>query len=429
MKSWILSILVSLGLAVNVAVAQEKPEAINLNIFTFTSGPAGAYGMPGKNAADIIIKQLNDQGGIAGVPIKQRYIDEAQGTDGVISEYRRVASDDDNQVIIAALSSANCLALKPAVQQLEVPTVAWNCDAHELLLDGENDYYFRPSGNTVPEFASYALYLLQQNPDVKRVAMINPDYAMGHDAAEIFSAALQAIKPDVEIVANLFPKLGTSNFQTEISRLTAARPDVVFSALWGADLTNFVRQSLARGLYNNTQVILALGETVLEKGNLPEGVIVGVLGDGWWMSPDAQENPDTVAFVEDYKEEFGEYPVFPSMKMANAITFIKQAYEKAIEDNDGKWPTREQIAAAMKNSTVRTLTGVSAMRDDNEGVVDQLIGSTVMSSDYDFPIIGNMVRYQGEAVTPPIGQDPIEWVKTFEAGLLEELPKPGSYSY
>ena len=43
----------ALALGVVVAspvAAQEKPSSLGLGIFTFTSGPAAAYGMPGKNA-------------------------------------------------------------------------------------------------------------------------------------------------------------------------------------------------------------------------------------------------------------------------------------------------------------------------------------------------------------------------------------------
>ena len=213
------------------ASAQEKPASLGLGIFTFTSGPAAAYGMPGKNAADLMIDQINAAGGIGGVKITPTYVDEAQGAQGVITEYRRLAAEPTNQVMLAALSSANCLALAPIAEQLQVPTVGWNCDTHQLLQDGKNKYVFRPNGNTVPEFVAYAVYLLAKKPDVKTVAIINPDYAFGHDAAKIFKAALHALKPDIQVVAELFPKLGSPNYQTEISRLTSARPDVVFSNL------------------------------------------------------------------------------------------------------------------------------------------------------------------------------------------------------
>jgi branched-chain amino acid transport system substrate-binding protein len=425
--TWVTAAAVALGAAMTPLHAQEKPASVGVGVFTFTSGPAAAYGMPGKKAADLMIDQINKAGGIAGVPIKATVVDEGQGTEGVIAEYRRLASNPENQVMIAALSSSNCLALKPAVEQLKVPTIAWNCDAHQLLADGKSNYYFRPNGNTVTEFAAYALYLLQKNPNVKRVAMLNPDYAMGHDAANVFSATLKAIRPDIEVVANLFPKLGTANFQTEVSRLLAAQPDVVFSALWGADLSNFVRQASPRGLFSKSQVILALGETVLQQNTLPQGVIVGVLGDGWWMSPDAQARPETKRFVEEYKQRFGEYPVFPSMKMANAVIYMKDAYVKAMAANGGKWPSRDELAKAMSSGSFDTLTGTSTIRKDNEGMVDQVIGTTVKSPDYSFPVIGDMVRYDGKVLTPPQGEDPMVWVKSINADLLKSLPKPGSY--
>jgi branched-chain amino acid transport system substrate-binding protein len=286
---------------------------------------------------------------------------------------------------------------------------------------------FRPNGNTVPEFIAYAVYLLAKKPDVKTVAIINPDYAFGHDAAKIFKAALHALKPDVQVVAELFPKLGSPNYQTEISRLTSARPDVVFSNLWGADLENFVRQAQPRGLFTSSQVILALGETVLQRVPLPEGVIVGVLGDGWWMSPDAAANPETKKFADAYKAMFGEYPVFPSIKMANAILYVKAAYESAMKKNGGKWPSRAELADAMKGSAVTTLTGKMHTRPDGDGVVDQIVGVTVKSSAQSFPVIGDMVRYKGDVLMPKEGQDPIAWISTLKPEFAASLPKPGSY--
>ena len=413
--------------ATTPAFAQEKPEALGLGIFTFTSGPAAAYGMPGKNAANLMIEQINAAGGIGGVKIAPTYVDEAQGAQGVITEYRRLAGEAKNQVMLAALSSANCLALAPIAEQLQVPTVGWNCDTHQLLQDGKSKYVFRPNGNTVPEFIAYAVYLLAKKPDVKTVAIINPDYAFGHDAAKIFKAALHALKPDVQVVAELFPKLGSPNYQTEISRLTSARPDVVFSNLWGADLENFVRQAQPRGLFTSSQVILALGETVLQRVPLPEGVIVGVLGDGWWMSPDAAANPETKKFADAYKVKFGEYPVFPSIKMANAILYVKAAYESAMKKNGGKWPSRAELADAMKGSAVTTLTGKMHTRPDGDGVVDQIVGVTVKSSAQSFPVIGDMVRYKGDVLMPKEGQDPIAWISTLKPEFAASLPKPGSY--
>jgi branched-chain amino acid transport system substrate-binding protein len=203
---------------------------IGVGIFTFMSGPPAAYGMPGRNAAELMLETINAGGGVEGVKLRPVFVDEAQGGAAVISEFRRLTGDAGILVNVAALSSANCLALAPVAEQLKMPMLSWNCDTHQLFLKDKYDYVYRTNSSTIPEFLAYAIYLLEKKPDVRRVAIINPDYAFGHDAGAIFKAALKAFKPDVELVAELYPKLGTPNFQTEISRIVAARPDVVFSS-------------------------------------------------------------------------------------------------------------------------------------------------------------------------------------------------------
>ncbi|MGV1792023.1 ABC transporter substrate-binding protein [Rhizobium sp. A37_96] len=413
--------------AAGAAFSQEKPAALGVGVFSFTSGGTAAYGKPGRDAAELMIERINAKGGIGGVPLSATYVDEGQGTEGVIAEYRKLAGDAANQVMIAALSSGNCMALAPISDQLKVPTVGWNCDTHQLYLKDAHPYFFRPNGNTVPEFVAYAAYLLAVKPDVKRIAIINPDYAFGHDAAKIFTTAIKTFKPDVEVVAELYPKLGAGTYQTEISRLTAARPDVIFSNLWGGDLENFVRQATPRGLFRSSQAILALGESSMQNVQIPDGAIVGVLGDGWWMSPDAAANPETREFAEAYKTKYGKWPVFPAIKMANSFLYVQAAYEKAMAENGGKWPSRDEVAAAMKNSVVKTLTGTMQTRADNDGVVDQIIGVTAKANGHDGTVIANMVRYKGADLMPPEGEDPIAWIDTLSGSLLSKLPQPGSY--
>ncbi len=420
----------TLAAAAMPAVAQTgKPAEVGFGIFSFTSGPPAAYGMPGRNAAELVISQMNAAGGIGGVHIKPIYVDEGQGTDGVVTEFRKLASDSANQVMIAALSSANCLALAPVAEQLQMPTFMWNCDTHQLFLKEKYKYVYRTNSSTVPEFVASALYLLSVKPDVKRIAIIDPDYAFGRDAALIFKQAMKALKPDTEIVAELYPKLGSPTFNTEISRLEAAQPDVIFSNIWGADLENFVRQAAPRELFTRTKVILALGESALQHVGslLPDGVIVGVIGDGWWLSPDAQAKPRTKAFVEAYRQRFNEYPIFASFKMANTLYAVKAVYDKALAANKDRWPTRDDLVAAAKNLKTDTLTGTLELRDDHDGLVDQIVGVTAKDPRFPFPIMGGMVRYPAGLVTPPTGTDPIAWVGDLKPAMLASVPKPGSY--
>ncbi|MGQ3291557.1 MAG: ABC transporter substrate-binding protein, partial [Shinella sp.] len=128
------SAVAAAALLAGPALAEEKPASLGVGVFSFTSGGTAAYGKPGRDAAELMIERINAKGGIGGVPLSATYVDEGQGTEGVIAEYRKLAGDAATQVMIAALSSGNCMALAPVSDQMKIPTVGWNCDTHQLYL-------------------------------------------------------------------------------------------------------------------------------------------------------------------------------------------------------------------------------------------------------------------------------------------------------
>ena len=169
------------------ATAQtSKPAEVDLGIFTFTSGPGAAYGVPGRNAADVVISQINASGGIGGVPVKPIYVDEGQGTNAVVAEFRKLSSDSNNQVMIAALSSANCLALAPVAEQLQMPTFMWNCDTHQLFLKDKYKYVYRTNSSTVPEFVADAIDAVLNRLLITQRANTTPFSVHSDDAPTVY---------------------------------------------------------------------------------------------------------------------------------------------------------------------------------------------------------------------------------------------------
>jgi branched-chain amino acid transport system substrate-binding protein len=73
-----------------------------------------------------------------------------------------------------------------------------------------------------------------------------------------------------------------------------------------------------------------------------------------------------------------------------------------------------------------TFTGNIKLREDNDGLVDQVVGVTAKTDEIPFPVIVDMVRYPAAKVTPPVGADPIEWISGLTAEYLADLPKAGS---
>ena len=395
------------------------PDALEIGITTFLTGPASVFGVPAQEGAEMLIERINADGGIMGVPIEATFIDEGAGAQALTTAYRRAVSDGAD-VMLASISSGNCTQLAPLAEDLEVINIMWDCGTQRIFEEGDYEYVFRTQANATPEMLASVLYLLEQEPDFQIIAVVNQDYAWGRDSWDIFSTALEALKPDVEVVGEFFPAFGAPDFSTEISRLSALRPDVILSTSWGGDLDTFVQQAAQRGLMDQSTFVLPLAESSLERlgDALPEGVIVGARGDHFFRHPEMVGDERFDAFVADFRERTGSYPIYSVFHMAQALAALEGAYEKAIADNGGAWPDKSQVIAAMEGLTFRGFGREVTIRDDHQGVEAQLLGTTATDPELAFKTLTDVVIYDGAALTTPVGEESLEWI----GGLTADFP-------
>jgi len=405
-----------------LAVAQDKPAELKIGITTFTSGAASVFGTPAKAAAEILIEEMNAAGGIGGVKVVATFIDEGVGGDKMLSEYRRLVQEQGVRTMLSAISSGNCNIVAPVAEDLKVLNVMWDCGTEKVLEAKRYKYVVRTQGNATTEMVATLLYLLRTKPNFNTIAVVNQDYAWGRDSWEIFLSALKVFKPDVKVVAEMFPKLGAADFSTEISRLQALKPDVVLNTSWGGDLDTFVRQAGQRGLFTQGSLyVLPLLESSLERlgAAVPDGIIAGGRGEHYWAHPETKDDPKHKDFVAKFRAKTGAYPIYPTYHMAQALVGLKTGYESAIKANGGKWPGPEQVAEAMRKSTFKAYGGEIKMREDGQGLEDQLLGITKRVPQYPFAVMDKMMLVPADMVTAPVGQMSLEWIKTINPAILK----------
>ena len=413
---------ITFALSFGPANAQDKPAELKIGITTFLSGAASVFGVPGKAAAEILIDDINAAGGIGGVKISATYIDEGIGGDKMLSEYRRLVQEQGVKTMLSAISSGNCNIVAPVAEDLKVLNVMWDCGTEKVLETKRYKYVVRTQANATTEMVATVLYLMKTKPNFSTIAVVNQDYAWGRDSWEIFINTLRALKPDVKVVAEMFPKLGASDFSTEISRLQALKPDVILSTAWGGDLDTFVRQGSQRGLFTQgSLMVLPLAESSLERlgAALPEGVIIGARGEHYWLHPETRDDPKHKDFIAKFKAKTGSYPIYPTYHMAQALTGLKTGYENAIKANAGKWPSTEQVAEAMRKMEFKAYGRPIKMREDGQGLEDQLLGITKKVPQYPFMVMDKMMMVPAELVTTPVGQTSLEWVKAIKPSILQ----------
>ena len=94
------------------------------------------FGEPANAAAEMLIEDLNEHGGIGGVPVRPIFIDEGAGSEHVVSEYRRVVQDEGADVMLASISSGNCNQVVPLAEDLKVLNIMWDCGTQRIFEEG-----------------------------------------------------------------------------------------------------------------------------------------------------------------------------------------------------------------------------------------------------------------------------------------------------
>ena len=400
------------AMAFGAAAAPPKgaPKSLKVAFVDFFSGGAAVFGVSGKGTSEWLVAKWNKEGGIGGVPIDLVLVDEGGGPKKQVSELRRLVLDEKVDAVVGYTSSGNCLAIAPVAEELKVLTVVHVCGTHRLTEDNKLKYVFRTAANQAGDSVSLARYALSVNPDIKTIAGANEDYAWGRDSWEAFKIAMQRLKPDVKVVAELWTKFQAGEYSAEISRLLAARPDVIHSSFWGGGLITFIKQARPRGLFDQSLVLLSTGEQVLQNvgKSMPDGVVAAPRATaGFFALKGSKAHQDFVAAVYAHNKR---YPDYPAYRTYQAWSGLKGAYEKAIE-TAGRWPTTEEVIKAFESLSWETPSGTITMRSDHQAVHGGLVGVTKFSKKYGFAILENIVHHKAEDINPPLGTKTLDWVR------------------
>ena len=115
---------------------------------------------------------------------------------------------------------------------------------------------------------------------------------------------------------------------TYIKQILDAKPDAVWSPLWGADAVNFIKQALPTGIFDNIvfafpcagalEVLVPMGK------DMPEGIYVS---SRYFFT--ASNSGMNNRFVKAYYEKYKEYPDYMASETYAGVYFIKAAVERA----------------------------------------------------------------------------------------------------
>jgi branched-chain amino acid transport system substrate-binding protein len=413
-----ISALVAAVLGGQAAMAEDAP--LRIGVITFLSGPAaGPFGVPAKNAADLLADVLNKGGqipgyekkGFGGRPIELVYVDEAGGPTKVVTEYRNLVTRQNVDMVIGVISSGDCLAVAPVAEEMKKFTVLFDCATNRVFEEADYKYVFRTTTMATQENVAAARYIAENFPNLKVFSGVNPNYAWGQDAWSDFTETLKVLKPAAVIATNVTPKLGAGQYNTEISALLGSGAEVMQNSLWGGDLEAFLLQSAPRNLLGKIPNIIICGDTVLDRlgEQIPDGTIIGARGPNGPFAPPTALNK---WFRQAFAERFNVTPVYASYHMATAFFGVKAAYEKAQASAKGQDPGIDQIIKAFEFLKFESAAGTvdmslgkghQAVQHVPYGTVKKVDGKITMT---------NVKYYPPEQISPPDGMKSLDWIRS-----------------
>jgi branched-chain amino acid transport system substrate-binding protein len=277
--------------------AQAQQTDVKLGIVTFLTGPAATpFGIPSRNAAEIVVETLNsgkapapfDKVGLGGAKIDAKYVDEAGSAQNVVTEFRNLVQRDKVDAIVGYVSSGSCLAVAPVAEELKELTVFYDCGTPRIFEEKPREYVFRVSPHATMDNVAAARYILGKIKNLTIYSGINQNYAWGQDSWRDFDASMKVLAPKAKADKVLFPKVFAGEYGAEISTLLTSKSQVLHTSFYDGDLEAFIYQEQARGLSKRMPIIMTAGETVAWrlKDKLPDGTIIGARGPSGMLARD-----------------------------------------------------------------------------------------------------------------------------------------------
>jgi branched-chain amino acid transport system substrate-binding protein len=339
------------ALATTAAGAQEK---LKIGILTTLSGPPAVLGQQQRNGFQLAIKTLG--GKLGGRDVELIVQDDELKPDVAVSKAQGLVERDKVDFVVGPIFS-NILAaiLKPVTDSgtiLISPNAGTSsfagkdCNANLFVTSYQNDQIHEVEGK-------YA-----QDSGIKKVFLIAPNYQAGKDSMNGFKHSFKG-----DIVDEVYVPLGQLDYSAELSKISAASPDAIFTFLPGGMGVNFVKQFRQAGLADKVKFLSAF---TVDESTLPaqQDAAIGFFGGSNW-APNL-DNPQNKEFVAAYEKEYGSVPASYAFQAYDAAQLI----DSALKQTKGDTANKDALRAALMKADFKSPRGAFKFNTNHYPIQD-----------------------------------------------------------
>jgi branched-chain amino acid transport system substrate-binding protein len=190
---------------------------------------------------------------------------------------------------------------------------------------------------------------MKDQPEVRKVYLINQNYALGQQVSRYFKETIARKRPEVQVVGDDLHPLGqVKDFAPYIAKMKASGADTVVTANWGQDLTLLIKAAKDGGLNANFYTYYATTSGV------PTALASGVGGKVRVVAIGHNALPGIVKWQDEFKKRFNDDWNMP--QTYNALAMLSQGMAKARSTDPVK------VATAMSGLKFQGFGGEVEMR-------------------------------------------------------------------
>ena len=347
---------------------------------------------PYKKGWELAIEEINAKGGVLGRKLEVISRDDGANPGDAVRVAEELVTREGVNIIAGTFLSHVGLAVTEWAGKKQVFFLAAEPLTDKITWQNGNRYTFRLRASTYMQVAMLMPHVIEAKK--KRWALVYPNFEFGQSAAEAFKTMLKKAQPDVEFVTEQAPPLGKEDTGAITQALDDAKPDGIFSAMFGTGLAKFVRDGTTRGTFKNRVVVNLLAGEPEYLDPLKDEAPVGWIVTGYpWNEINT---PEHKTFVAAYQKKFNDYPRLGSIVGYDTMKSLAAGIAKAgstdteklitafrgLEVKDGPFGTFT-YRAQDHQATVGAYVGKIALKDGKGTMSDfkYVDGSSVMPTD------------------------------------------------
>ncbi|MBM3941385.1 MAG: urea ABC transporter substrate-binding protein [SAR202 cluster bacterium] len=308
--------------------AGEKPsgsmaggEVIKVGVLHSLSGTMSISETAVRDATLLAIEEINASGGVMGKKLQPVIEDGASDWPTFAEKARKLLQNDKVAVVFGCWTSASRKAVLPVFESnnglLFYPV------QYEGLETSPNIFY--TGATTNQQIVPAVEYLLGQGK--KRFFLLGSDYVFPRTSNLIINRQLEG--SGLKAVGEEYTPLGHTEYSTVISKIKAAKPDVVFNTLNGDSNVAFFKQLKDAGITAKDLPVISVSVAEEEVRGIGPDNIAGHLVA--WNYFQTTNTPENTKFVAAYKAKYGANRVTDDPIEAGyfGVYLWKMAVEKA----------------------------------------------------------------------------------------------------